>query len=99
MDKLAIHIVESEPLIAMDLEDTVVELGHHVTGISSSYEEVMRILPEDQSDIFLIDIRLKNEKTGMDVVRELNKHGKIHLYVPRPFSSIDIFVAIHMVNV
>ncbi len=81
MEKLAIHIVEDEAVIAMDLEDIIVELGHHVTGISASYEEVMRILPADQSDIFLVDIQLKGEKSGIEVAQELNRHGKVHIYI------------------
>lgn len=81
MEKLAIHIVEDEAVIAMDLEDIIVELGHHVTGISDSYEEVMRILPTDQSDLFLVDIQLKGTKSGIEVARELNRHGKVHIYI------------------
>ena len=81
MEKLAIHIVEDEAVIAMDLEDIVIELGHHVTGISTSYEEVLRILPTDQSDIFLVDIQLNGERSGIDVAQELSKHGKVHIYI------------------
>ena len=81
MEKLAIHIVEDEAVIAMDLEDIVTELGHHVTGISASYEDVMRILPTDQSDLYLVDIQLKGSKSGIEVAHELSRHGKVHIYI------------------
>src|SRR5690606_30892787 len=81
MEKLAIHIVEDEAVIAMDLEDIIIELGHHVTGISASYEDVMRILPTDQSDLYLVDIQLKGSKSGIEVAHELTRHGKVHIYI------------------
>src|SRR5690606_40197108 len=68
-------------VIAMAIEDIVTELGHHVTGINASYEDVMRILPTDQSNLYLVDIQLKGSKSGIEVAHELSRQGKVHIYI------------------
>lgn len=81
MDKLAIHIVEDEVIIAMDLEDILTSLGHEVTSISTSYEEAYRCLDVNNADIFLVDISLKGVDEGLDLAVELDKRDIPHIYI------------------
>jgi DNA-binding LytR/AlgR family response regulator len=81
MIKLAIHIVEDEAIIAMDMEDILTEQGHTVCASSRSYEEAMEKLPTNTADLFLIDIQLKGAKSGIDLAVELNALGIPHIYV------------------
>lgn len=81
MRNLSIHIVEDEAIIAMDMEDILKELGHTVSDHSMSVEEVMEKLPDNEADLFLIDIQLKTAKTGIDLAQELDARNIPHIFV------------------
>lgn len=81
MKKLAIHLVEDEIIIAMDMEDILNELGHSVVDISASYEEVMRKLPNDKADLYLVDIKLKGDRSGIQIAEVLRSNNIPHVFV------------------
>lgn len=81
MKNLAIHIVEDEAIIAMDMEDILNELGHRVCDRSMSAEEVLRKLPNDIADLFLVDIQLKGVKSGIELARELDIREIPYIFV------------------
>ncbi len=70
--KKKIHIVEDQMIISMDLEYMLEELGYQVCGISTSYEEALVAIKNEQPDLILVDIILFGEKTGIDLAHELN---------------------------
>jgi len=81
LKKLTIHIVEDEVTIAMDMEDMLNELGHSVVDVSKSYEEVMRKLPDDESDMFLVDITLRGDKSAIEIADALRSNNIPHVFV------------------
>lgn len=81
MKDLTIHIVEDEAIIAMDLSDMLESMNHQVKDISASFEEFNKKLPTDSSDLFLLDIKLKGDKDGFDVARELDKRNIPHIFI------------------
>jgi CheY-like chemotaxis protein len=62
-----ILIVEDESLIALMLEDWVVELGHVVVGPVSSVEKALSIIETDLIDVAVIDYHLHGH-TADDIV-------------------------------
>ncbi len=79
MLKLNILIVEDSPLIAAALRQLVITLGHTVAGIAESYEEAMRKLAYNPVDMVITDIRLKGNKSGVDLGAYIKKHLQIPL--------------------
>lgn len=80
-DKLTIHIVEDEVIIAMDLEDIVTNLGHAVVKVSTSYADALASLDSNKADIFLVDISLKGVDEGLSLAQELDKRDIPHIYI------------------
>ena len=64
-------IIEDEPLIAMDLEELVQNLGHAVIGIARTRREAIALCGARQPGLILADIRLADMSSGLDAVNEL----------------------------
>ncbi|WP_082597359.1 response regulator [Rhizobium sp. Root708] len=62
-------IVEDQPLVALNLQDTVEELGHHAVGIASNMYQAL--LLADHVDMALVDVNLEGGPTGPIVGRTL----------------------------
>jgi CheY-like chemotaxis protein len=56
-----ILIVEDESLIALMLEEWIVELGHSVVGPASSVSQALELLDGNVCDAAIIDYNLKGE--------------------------------------
>jgi len=81
LESLTIHIVEDEIIIAMDIEEMLETMEHRVESISTNYQQFIEKLPTDNSDLFLVDINLKGEGSGIDVAQELSKKNIPHIYI------------------
>jgi CheY-like chemotaxis protein len=64
-------IIEDEPIIAMDLEALVGELGHRVTHISRTHSEAVAAVAEHRPGLVLADIHLADGSSGLDAVNEI----------------------------
>jgi general stress protein YciG/DNA-directed RNA polymerase specialized sigma24 family protein len=69
-------IIEDEPLIALDLEDLVLGLGHRVTGIARTHAEALQLIARKSPGIVLSDIKLADGTSGLSAVNDiLKKHN------------------------
>jgi DNA-directed RNA polymerase specialized sigma24 family protein/CheY-like chemotaxis protein len=66
-----ILIIEDEPLIAMDLEGIVGDLGHHVQGIARTHREAVSAVQQKKPDLVLADIQLADGSSGLEAVHEI----------------------------
>lgn len=66
-----ILIIEDEPLIAMDIEQMALSLGHRVTGIARTKDEAMALFRADPPGMVLADIQLADGSSGIDAVNEI----------------------------
>lgn len=64
-------IIEDEPLIAMDLEAIMEEVGHKVVGIARTHAEAIEIARNKDIGLILADIQLADGSSGIDAVNEL----------------------------
>lgn len=64
-------IIEDEPIIAMDIETIVRDLGHEVTGIAVTRDEAVREAMADRPGLVLADIQLADDSSGIDAVRDI----------------------------
>lgn len=72
-----ILIVEDQPITAMDIKQTVTNLGYKVVNISNSYESAIQKFEEIMPDLVIMDICLDGETDGIDTVKQLYKIKKI----------------------
>ncbi len=66
-----VMIIEDEMIIALDLENLVVELGHAVIGIATTREEAVSMARREKPELVLADIQLADGSSGVDAAREI----------------------------
>jgi CheY-like chemotaxis protein len=64
-------IIEDEPLVALDLQGIVEELGHSVVGIARTHKEAVATIAHTQPGLILADILLADGSSGLDAVNEI----------------------------
>lgn len=65
-------VVEDEPFIALDLEGLAITAGHHVVGVAETLLGAIHLATETRPDCALVDVNLRDGKTGPDVARRLS---------------------------
>src|SRR3546814_16889858 len=60
-----------EPIIAMDIETIVRDLGHEVTAIAVTREAAVREAMAERPGLVLADIQLADESSGLDAVKDI----------------------------
>ena len=61
--RLRILIVEDEMLVAMNIEDMLLDLGHEVAGLASRLEPALALAAEGQFDIAMLDVNLAGQQS------------------------------------
>jgi len=64
-------IIEDEPLIALDIENIVRDIGHDVVGIASTHKEATAEAKRTRPQLVLADIQLADGSSGIDAVNEI----------------------------
>jgi CheY-like chemotaxis protein len=64
-------IIEDEPIIAMDLENLVTELGHKVVATAATKDEAVAKAKSERPGLVLADINLGEGGSGIDAVNEI----------------------------
>ncbi|MFN3746421.1 MAG: response regulator [Hyphomicrobiaceae bacterium] len=64
-------IIEDEPLIALDIEGIVGELGHNVVGIAATRGEAGELARRAKPGLVLADIQLADGSSGIDAVNDI----------------------------
>jgi PAS domain S-box-containing protein len=71
MSKGKLLIVEDEPIVALDLQEEVQELGYEVVGVAESADEALMIVQSKLPDCALMDIRITGSMDGIQTARAL----------------------------
>ena len=64
-------IIEDEPIIAMDLETIVRDLGHSVVGVAVTRDEAVNLAMSKRPGLVLADIQLADDSSGIDAVKDI----------------------------
>ena len=83
-----VFLVEDEPTSIILTEAMLDQLGYQPAGVATSFETAMAALKVTQVDIVLVDLVLTGEKTGLDVIKELNR-----LNIPSILTSFNLPLA------
>jgi DNA-directed RNA polymerase specialized sigma24 family protein len=67
----SVLIIEDEPIIAMDLEAIVEDLGHHVVGVARARRQAVVLAAERDPQLIMADIQLEDGTSGIEAVNEI----------------------------
>jgi signal transduction histidine kinase len=70
----AILIVEDERIVALDLQQSLRELGYDAYAIAASADEAMACALERRPDLVLMDIKIKGSLDGIGAAAALREH-------------------------
>lgn len=72
-----ILIIEDEPIIAMDIEMIVRDLGHDVVAVATTHAEAVAEAQKHQPGLVLADIQLADNSSGIEAVQEILTEVKL----------------------
>jgi CheY-like chemotaxis protein len=64
-------IIEDEPLIAVDIQTHVEELGHHVLRVARTHKEAIEAVKKTRPGLILADIQLADGSSGLEAVNQI----------------------------
>ncbi len=67
----SVLIIEDEPIIALDIEGIVRDLGHAVTGVARTHRDAVAMVKVKTPGLVLADIQLADGSSGLDAVNEI----------------------------
>ena len=77
MEKARILVVEDEAIVAMDIADTLRNIGHEVTDTMPSGKQAIASVKENRPDVILMDIGLKGEMDGIQTAEQIRSQYSI----------------------
>ena len=82
-----ILIVEDEVLIADNIAYHLEALGHTSLGPAKNYDSALALIRAELPDLILMDIRIKGEKSGIDLAKTINLEFSIPFVFLTAFSD------------
>ena len=73
-ERLRVLIVEDEMLVAMNIEDMLLELGHEVAGLASRLSPALALAADAELDAAVLDVNLAGEQS-FAIADLLDKRG------------------------
>lgn len=64
-------IIEDEPIISLDLQSIVREMGHRVVAVATTRDEAVNAARRSEPGLVLADIKLADGSSGIDAVRQI----------------------------
>lgn len=77
MEPLRVLVVEDELIIALNITDYLRELGYRVVKSVATYEKAIAYLTKENPDIAILDIKIKGDKSGIDIASFIAENLKI----------------------
>ncbi|MBB3859425.1 DNA-binding response OmpR family regulator [Novosphingobium hassiacum] len=85
---MRVLLVEDEPLLAMLLEESLVDLGHEPVGAVATVSQAMALLDSETVDCALLDFSLGGNDNSVAVAQRLRQAGVPFCYLSG-HSSLD----------
>src|SRR3954469_4267580 len=70
-----ILVVEDEPLTAFDNENMLGDAGYEIVATVDDLDEALRVLEREQVHLILSDVRLRGDRTGIELARAAKAKG------------------------
>ena len=72
MDKAKILVVEDEPVVAMDIQTSLEDMGYTVISLAASGTQAIEEAERGRPDLVLMDIMLKDDMTGIEAAHYIS---------------------------
>ena len=69
-----ILIVEDEQIIAADLRNKLLRMGHEIVGMAIAGDEAISIAEQVRPDLVLMDVQLDGAMSGIEAARKIQEH-------------------------
>ncbi len=86
----SILIAEDERIVAMDIQNTLVNLGYEVLSVVDTGEELLQEIKKNKPNLVLLDISLKGKITGIECADYISKYYNIPYIFITGYSDIEI---------
>ena len=77
MSKARILVVEDEVIIAMEIENSLLNLGYEVISVVDNGDKAIQKAEEDKPDLIIMDIRIKGDKDGIETAEVIRNNFEI----------------------
>ncbi|MBP1680323.1 MAG: two-component response regulator [Proteobacteria bacterium] len=77
MTKTQLLIVEDEAIVALDIKNALLKLGHEVIACVTNADEAIAWIEKIRPDIIIMDIHLNHSKDGIQTAEEIQKIANI----------------------
>lgn len=84
---LKIMIIEDEAFIAIQIKTYLSRKGLDIVGYAANFNEAYELFERHKPEIIICDIRLQNDESGIDIVKELQKIGIFEVLYLSSFSD------------
>jgi PAS domain S-box-containing protein len=91
VERIRILIAEDEPIIALDIQNTLLGLGYEVPAIVATGEEALKKTEEIRPSLLLIDIVLTGEMDGIDAAKLIRERFDIPIIYLTAHSAGEAF--------
>ncbi len=71
--KISILIVEDEAILGENYREGLTDIGYNILDVCNTGESAIKSAREKKPDIILMDIKLKNDMTGIEAYKEINR--------------------------
>ena len=93
-----ILVVEDEGLIALDIENHLLELGYQVTGIAETGTGAIQLALDSEPNLVLMDIRLKGNMDGIEAAAKITSQLDIPIIFLTAFADAQTLDRAKMVS-
>ncbi len=93
-----ILIIEDEIVVAAGVKDILENNGLEVIGIATSYDDAKKIILTSKIDLILCDINLGEERTGIDLMKEVSEKVNIPFLYISAYCDSDILHEANQTN-
>jgi len=77
MIKTKLLIVEDESIVALDIKNALLKLGHEVIACVTNADDAISCIKKNRPDIIIMDIHLNHSKDGIETAEEIQKIAHI----------------------
>jgi diguanylate cyclase (GGDEF)-like protein len=84
-----ILVVDDERVVAKDLQGILRSLGYRVPVTAASGEDALRLADEVAPNLVLMDIRIRGDRDGIEVVRELRERHDVPIVYLTAYADED----------
>ena len=75
-EKKSVFLVEDEAVVAYEVRKRLEAAGYTISGVATSSEEALRVLPEVTRSLILMDVNLGDNIDGIEVASRVRQHSE-----------------------